>query len=295
MTILVTGATGGVGRLLIDRLKIHKKETVISIGRSDKTHKNYIRCDIREAEVFRNTIVSIKPRILYHLAASFTDCYNTDYSINVSSTQQILETLRIHKMKTRLVLIGSAAEYGFVSSDDNPVRETHPLCPISIYGLTKAFQTQYALYHTHRFGSDVVIARLFNLFAPGLSERLFIGHLEKQIQSYLRKEITKIEVGNLNSYRDYVEANEAIYQLMTIAEKGCTGEVYHIASGKPRLMRDILKRFLEEFNLDFSVIKEGCPIPEKLKNDVPLIYADTHKISALCALHKQKKRAFTER
>ncbi|MBP9682949.1 MAG: NAD-dependent epimerase/dehydratase family protein, partial [Bacteriovorax sp.] len=213
MTILVTGSTGGLGLLLTDWLKIHTKETIISTGRADQTHKDYIRCDLRDAEAFSNLIVSTQPRLIYHLSASFTECYDVDYHVNVLITQKILETLRLHKMKTRLVLMGSAAEYGFVSSEDNPVRETHLLRPISIYGLTKAFQTQYALYHAHHFGSDVVIARLFNLFAPGLSERLFIGHVEKKIKSYLREEITEIEVGNLNSYRDYVEANEAISQL----------------------------------------------------------------------------------
>ena len=151
--------------------------------------------------------------------------------------------------------------------------------------MTKAFQTQYALCYTYKYNFNVVIARIFNLFAQGLSERLFLGRLEKQINSYLQGEIKEIKVGNLHSYRDYINVNEAIYQLNIIAEKGYAGEVYHVASGKPKLMRNLLKELLNDFHLDFSIVKEGCHVPGKLNNDIPIIYADMSKTNKLIGIN----------
>ncbi|MBY0291762.1 MAG: GDP-mannose 4,6-dehydratase [Alphaproteobacteria bacterium] len=285
MTILVTGATGGFGKYLMQWLQMYKKETIIAMGRSVSDQKNYICCDLQDIETLNKCIIDMKPRIIYHLAASFTDHYETDYTINTLVAQQILEIFRKNKLETRLVLIGSASEYGLIRSEDNPIQENHPLCPISIYGLTKAFQTQYALCYTYKYKFNVVIARIFNLFAQGLSERLFLGRLEKQINSYLQGEIKEIKVGNLHSYRDYINVNEAIYQLNIIAEKGYAGEVYHVASGKPKLMRNLLKELLNDFHLDFSIVKEGCHVPGKLNNDIPIIYADMSKTNKLIGIN----------
>jgi len=152
-------------------------------------------------------------------------------------------------------LIGSAAEYGVVRLEENPIREDRVLNPVSIYGLTKAWQTQLAGYYASS-GVDVVVARVFNLDGPRLSERLFIGRLQKQIAEVLACQKTVIELGPLTAIRDYVSTDEAADQVLAIAEHGETGRVYHVASGLPVKMRDILVRYLSIHKLDASIVHE---------------------------------------
>ena len=67
----------------------------------------------------------------------------------------------------RVVVTGSAAEYGVVDAESNPVREDYPACPHTVYGVTKLLQTELSLFYGRRFGVDVVVARVFNLLGPG--------------------------------------------------------------------------------------------------------------------------------
>ena len=62
------------------------------------------------------------------------------------STKNIFDSIREINVKARVLLVGSAAEYGRIEEADNPVSEAHPLRPISIYGLTKVMQTTLMAY-----------------------------------------------------------------------------------------------------------------------------------------------------
>ena len=98
-----------------------------------------------------------------HLAGSFTNDYELDYAANVLSTKNILDALLSSECKARILLIGSAAEYGAIDEEENPIAETHPLKPISIYGLTKVLQTQLMDYYYRMHQINIVMARTFNI------------------------------------------------------------------------------------------------------------------------------------
>jgi GDP-4-dehydro-6-deoxy-D-mannose reductase len=125
------------------------------------------------------------------------------------------------------------------------------------------------------------VARLFNLLAPGLAEHLFVGRAERLIARFRRGEIAELEFGNLSSARDYVEGEAAVDQLTLIAGKGARGEVYHVASGRAIVMRDLLARLLREAGIDPAVVREAPQRPTRMGTDVPSIYADITKTRAL--------------
>ena len=102
--------------------------------------------------------------------------------------------------------------------NENPIKENRALCPVTIYGISKAFQTQLGIYFAQNSNIEILVARMFNLQAPGLSEQLFIGRMEKQITAFLQGEIKEIVTGNLDSQRDYISADKAIEQLIMIAK-----------------------------------------------------------------------------
>jgi nucleoside-diphosphate-sugar epimerase len=281
MSILVTGANGGLGRLLVQWLRQRASEPVWHTDIVDKDDDLYLKCDMRDADAIRALIKQVRPQRIFHFAGCFSNSYDVDYPVNALSARHICETLLIEHSATRLILIGSAAEYGVVQPHENPVREDHILQPVSVYGLTKAFQTHFATYYAQCHAVNVVVARPFTLNAPGLSEKLFIGRVEQQIARMKRGEISVIEVGNMESQRDYIKIGDAISQLLLIADKGSVGEVYHVASGRPVRMRDLLADMLAEAHLDMSVVREGQSTGGKVGYDIPIIYADMSKTNGL--------------
>lgn len=271
-TVLVTGATGALGQATIARLRKdgHWRVLITSRHCNDRT---CFQLDVRNREQFFAAIKSTEPDLVIHLAATFANDFDDAYAVNVEAARHLLDAIQQSECCTRVLLIGSAAEYGVVRPDDNPIREDHVLNPVSIYGLTKAWQTQLAgLYAS--CGVDVVVARIFNLDGPGLSERLFIGRLQKQIEEVLEGRKSVIELGPLSATRDYVATNTAVDQMLAIAAHGESGHVYHVASGLPVKMHDILIRYLSMHKLDASIVHEGGNLTNHVGYDVPVIYAD---------------------
>jgi GDP-4-dehydro-6-deoxy-D-mannose reductase len=220
------------------------------------------------------------PDVVYQLAATFGDDFGDACAVNVESSRKLLEEVERLGLGTRVILIGSAAEYGVVNPEENPVSETHVLRPVSTYGLTKAWQTQLAGFYAAR-GVNVSIARIFNLDGPGLSERLFAGRISRQIDEMLQKRRTVIEVGSLSATRDYIDVQTAAKQIVAVARFGEAGQVYHIASGQPVTMREFLEKRLAEEGLDFGVVQESKSLSNRKGYDVPVIYADVARILKL--------------
>ncbi len=276
MTTLVTGAQGGFGRILGAALCADEGEDVVLADRET--------CDVTDARALHALLERLRPRRVFHLAGSFSGDYETDYRVNARSSLELLESIHALGLETRVMLFGSAAEYGTIRPEDNPIRESHPLHPVTAYGLTKSFQTQIAGYCAEARGSDVVVARVFNLFAPGLSERLFVGRVERLIERYRRGEASTIEVGNLDSRRDYVAADIAVAQIRAIASRGVSGDVYHVASGEAVSMREMLYRMLNAASVPREAVREGVAgAGGRTGYDAPVIYADLSRTRALQA------------
>lgn len=278
-SVLVTGATGALGQAVIARLRKDGHCRVVATSRRHHDEADF-QLDVCDHEQLAIVINHTKPDLILHLAATFVNDFEEAYAVNVEATRYLLEVVQQSGYCTRVLLIGSAAEYGVVQPAENPIREDRVLCPVSIYGLTKAWQTQLAGLYASR-GVDVVVARVFNLDGPKLSERLFIGRLQKQIAEVLSGLKTVIELGSLTATRDYVFTEEAAEQILAVAAHGESGHVYNVASGKPVTMRDLLIRYLAINKLDASIVHEAVNLTNRIGYDVPVIFADITKTMQL--------------
>lgn len=276
-SVLITGATGALGRALTAHLGANPNDFVVyAPSRGD----NCDPLDLRNQDQIVRTMERTRPDLILHLAATFSNHFDEAYTVNVNATRHMLNAAEGLGLSPRLLLIGSAAEYGAVSVDENPIGEDRVLRPVSIYGMTKAWQTELARVHASR-GADVVVARVFNLVGPGLSENLFIGRLYKQMDEIRRGERARIEVGPLSAVRDYISLDEAVTQLLAIADHGEAGEIYHVASGQPVTMRELLARELAARGLHESIVIEGSALSNRRGYDVPAIYANISRTVVL--------------
>jgi GDP-4-dehydro-6-deoxy-D-mannose reductase len=280
-TVLVTGSTGALGRAVIARLRKERNYHVVVTSRH--CDDGDFQLDVRNTEQLATAINRTEPNLILHLAATFVNDFDEAYAVNVEATRHLLEVVHGSGLCTRVVLIGSAAEYGMVRPEENPIREDRVLYPVSIYGLTKAWQTQLAGLYACR-SVDVVVARVFNLDGPGLSEKLFVGRLQRQIDEVMAGRQAMIELGPLSATRDYVSTNEAAEQLLSIAAHAESGRVYHVASGVPVTIREMLDRYLAIYKLDASIVTEAAELTCRVGYDVSAIYANVTSTMQLTKL-----------
>jgi nucleoside-diphosphate-sugar epimerase len=277
--VLVTGANGALARAVIARLGQNDRYQVVGASRRPAA-AGEVQLDLRDKDQIADTVKQIAPDLVLHLAATFASDFDEAYAVNVEAARHLLEAVQGAGRPIRVVLIGSAAEYGVVLPEENPLREDRVLKPVSVYGLTKSWQTGLASLYAGR-GVDVVVARVFNLDGPGLSDRLFVGRLQKQIDDVKAGRKSTIELGPLDAVRDYVETGDAAEQILAIASCGATGEVFHVASGVPVSMQNLLKKYLAEHHLDESIVKAAPMLSNRTGYDVPVIYADMTKTNQL--------------
>ena len=87
-----------------------------------------------------------------------------------------------------------------------------------------------------------------------ISKKLFIGRLISEIEQNITNRI-KINIGNLDSERDYIDIDDLLKAYKLIMERGTPGEVYNIGSGNSVKMLDLLRIFLDVFKIDFKDVE----------------------------------------
>jgi len=279
MSSIVTGAFWFSGRYLTQSIS----DEVICVSRSNKntdSYKNYaVNCDLLNKTAVNNLIKQYQPKAIYHLAGSFTQNFENDYKSNVMTTKNILDAMVELSPKSRILLIGSAAEYGILKFEDCPIKENAQLRPCNPYGLTKIYQKFLMDYYINQYSLDIVMARPFNIYGKGASPLLFIGNLYKQISLYKSGDISSISLGNIENKRDYIFIEDAIKHYIKIMQYGISGEIYNVASGKATLTKDLLKTILDQEGLNISIIEPNTRSIQA--NDSSVIFADISKLQRL--------------
>jgi GDP-4-dehydro-6-deoxy-D-mannose reductase len=277
--VLVTGAAGASGAALLALLEADGHSKVLTTDLRELSRAGHVTCDLTNAVAVLELVKQTRPDRIFHLAGTFTNRFETDHRCNVLATQALLDAVHTEVPKCRVLLVGSAAEYGLVATEENPISESRAAKPASVYGLTKAMQTMLMDYFHLAFGMDLVLARTFNLKGPGLAPNLLPGRLDREIERLKRGEIEAIELGRLDGRRDFVSVEEAAALYVRIAKHGTSGEVYNVASGIPVSLRDYVEARLAEDGLGKAAYREGAPTGKSA--NVLDIWADVRKVSAL--------------
>lgn len=255
-TVLITGARGFIGRHLAAALREgFQGVRVEGVDRAGSCESPDCRAlDLLEPGCADRVIGGVRPDYIFHLAGVV---YSRDlrelYRGNVETTMNILDAVKKAGLPARVVVAGSAAEYGDVSSEDLPISEKLVPNPVSPYGVSKVWQTAVARYYVQT-GVDTVVGRLFNVIGQGAPEGLSVGAFAGQLKKIRRGELPpEMSVGNLKSRRDFIDVVDACRGLVAIAEKGRSGEIYNICSGSSVSMERVLAMMIEASGLEVKV------------------------------------------
>ena len=126
---LVTGGTGFLGPQL-ERELMDDGFDVTAVGRSSG--------DVTDPQAMRRLVVEARPTHVFHLAGIRDGELDELLRVNVWGTVNVLEAVAAEAPAARVLVAGSAAEYGETTRE--PVDEDHPLRPVTDYGVAKAAQ-----------------------------------------------------------------------------------------------------------------------------------------------------------
>jgi GDP-4-dehydro-6-deoxy-D-mannose reductase len=276
--VLILGVSGFTGKHLqafIDEFAPHDTYRFVGVDRVKDIVSNnieFVCADLLEPGIIEDIFIKTKPESVINLAGIIHgNDFSEMYDANVGISWRILETAVRFRNVKKIVLVGSAAEYGV--PETLPVTEDHNLRPVSLYGLTKVLQTNIALYYFRNYAVPVNIARTFNVIGENISSSLSIGAFLQRIKSTGTG--GTIHTGNINTKRDYLCIQDAVEAYWLIMTRGNPGEVYNVCSGKSLLMRDILAHMIS-----CSGKKLSLDVQEQYlrKNDVSDIMGDNARL-----------------
>ncbi len=282
MRYLILGSEGFIGKALCAEIEKERGSFVIRadsiMPESGAKNVSCKKVDITQTGKLLRLCENESPDIVFNLASIiFSNSLEEMFRINCIAPAEFLEASFGKKYK--IILLGSAAEYGDAPFGTR-VREDSPLRPVSNYGISKACQT----YIVQRLSGkkncpNVVLARLFNVIGPGISEKFFLGAIISQIAK-IEKNLQEpvIKVGNLELYRDLLPMDRVVFCLRLLAKSGLHGESYNICSGKPILFGEILKKLLCFSKMNVKVVTERA---RSMPDDIKWSVGDNKKLYGL--------------
>jgi GDP-4-dehydro-6-deoxy-D-mannose reductase len=282
---LITGATGFCGRHLTRRLRGEGGMRIWGLGRrahppADMEVDEYLPVDLTDAAGVATAVERIRPDLIFHLAGLADGPVEDIYRANVLGTLHLLDAARTGAPESRILLVGSAAEYGNVPLGALPVTEDHWCRPVHAYGVSKHVVTQLGLAHAVRFGMKVVVARPFNIVGAGVAHWLVVGAvLERLRRAVENGGAPVVRVGNLEAERDFVAVEDVVDAYVRLVHGEPWGNVFNICSGRAWRIKAVIDLLLSHAPRSVRLeIDPGLMRP----TEVHLLYGSWAKAHGAC-------------
>jgi len=290
LKILITGIAGFVGKHLVTYLDNKGRYEILGIDLNFNNFNldNYNqeikleKIDLTDKNKVFNIIKKFKPHQIYHLAAQSSVSYSWEnpietFKVNVFGGINILEGIIAFCPHCRALMICTAEEYGETKGEDKPIDENFKIYPQNPYAISKSALDFFSSVYCKAYGLPVLISRSFNHIGPGQSERFVASDFARQV-ALIDKGLQSpvIKVGNIESYRDFLDVRDAVKAYNYIMDKGREGEVYNVCSGEKRKISELLNILISlSERRDIKIKVESS----KLRAiDVKIIYGNNNKL-----------------
>jgi GDP-4-dehydro-6-deoxy-D-mannose reductase len=272
MRALITGGKGFVGQWLA----AHLKDCGDDVAVID------IETDVADGAALRRVMTEVVPDAIYHLAAmthvgESWENPSQVLRVNVLGTAEVLASARTLGGSVRVLVVSSAEVYGVVTPEQLPLREDTPTKPASPYAASKLAAEAVALQAWRGFGQPVVVVRPFNHIGPGQSRNFFVPALAKRIVEARRSGARSLPVGNLTTRRDFTDVRDVVVAYRLLVERGESGTVYNVCSGRDVAMSEVARELLELSGAELTLETD----PSLLRPvDVPVLRGSAELLTA---------------
>jgi nucleoside-diphosphate-sugar epimerase len=269
--ILVTGATGFVGRHVVPEL-VARGHEVHAVGRTPvQADANVLfrQCDLLNPDAVESVVESIRAESLIHLAwtsAPHVFWFAPDNVDWVAATVRLFRAFVEHGGR-RAILAGTCAEYDW--SFDLLTEDETPLLPRSLYGRAKLDAANLVFDAASERGTSVAWARIFFVYGPGEPH----GRLVPDVISGLL-EGRSVECTGGHQQRDYIHVKDVASALIDVLASNFHGNI-NVASGQCRPVAALIEEIARQLQRPDLIRLGAVPLPP---GEPPRLAANTSRL-----------------
>jgi UDP-glucose 4-epimerase len=231
--VLVTGASGFIGRALVRRLVAEGHRTVCTARRpADDVAEGaaWVPGDLTDRSFVHRLVTEARPTVVFHLASQVTgsrsiDVVTTTLANNLVASVGVLEAVT-EAGCDRVVLIGSG---------DEPAAGDSPCSP---YAATKWAVGGYARMFLSLYGTPVTTARTFMVYGPDQPDT-------SKVVPYTTMSLLRGEAPTLSSGRrlvDWVYVDDVVDALLVLADApDVIGRAVDVGTGRLHTVRHVVE------------------------------------------------------
>ena len=278
---VITGATGSVGRAIIDKLVQENVDVTVlyhdGSKRIDSVPTNRlikkIRCSLDEMKDFTPSENDFD--VFYHLAwAGTTGAARDDAELQLKNIEYTLDAVNLAKRMgcRKFIGAGSQAEYGLC---DKPLTPDTPTFPFTSYGIAKLAASRLGMLHCRNLGIDFAWIRILSVYGKYDPENSVIKSAIRKFTANEKAEFSKGE-----QLWDFLSARDAATAFYLVGGDDKHKEkTYCLGSGKAAPLREYIEKIHElcgsNSEIDFGAIPYSSNQVMFLQADISELTHDT--------------------
>lgn len=258
--IFVTGATGFIGKHLVQRLIAEGYAVgalVRSVSSSQKTGKidgvSYFIGDIRNCEEINTAFSAFEPDAVIHLVTYYAVMHRADeigvmLDTNVKGTINLLEAV---KESGRVKLFINTSSCAVYEQKEHSLKEEDAIKPQNLYAMTKLQAEEACSYYADSFRISCVTLRLFPPYGPGDHERRLIPYV---IGSILKKTPPNLTTGKQEW--DFVYVDDIVNAYLTVLKSypfKDNHSIFNIGTSEAVSIRSVVEKIRADLKSDMDL------------------------------------------
>jgi len=281
---LITGISGQDGSYLAEYLlnkgyEVHGMVRRHSVAENQNSRLHHLNGsvktyygDLLDCPSLIRILSEVKPDEIYNLAAmshvriSF-DMPSFTIQTNALGVLNILEAYRTVCPNAKFYQASSSEMFGNSVDEDGIQRLTTPMTPVSPYGCAKVMGFNLVRHYRHAYGLHACNGILFNHESPRRGSNFVTNKVVKGAVSIKKGLQDKLELGNMDSYRDWGHSKDYVRAMHMILNHD-TPDEFIVATGKTHSVRDLCEVVFSKLGMnyeDYVIQNSKYMRPEELK------------------------------
>lgn len=253
--ILITGATGFVGRGLVPALILAGHDVLCAVSKKADwlqakqvvINRIELQSDWSDALDGIDVVIHLAARV-HVMKDTVASPWDEFYKINSLATKNLAEQAAQHGVK-RFVFLSSIKVNGEFTLDNQPFTEDSLAQPDDPYGKSKLHAEQYLRSVSQETGMEVVILRPPLIFGPGVKANFL-----KMMQ--LVNKGWPLPFGKINNKRTFLYIDNLVSAICTVAvEPKAANQIYLLADDDSWSLSDLLTFLASTMDVRLKLFK----------------------------------------
>lgn len=275
MKVVVTGASGYIGRHVVDALiKMHHEVIAVDmINKGINTDATFLSLDIFSDDIYNKLG---RPDACIHMAWKDGFNHSSDAHMGMLSKHYAFIKNMIDGGVKYLSVMGTMHEIGYY---EGCVDENTPTNPLSMYGIAKNALREASLLLADKSDTALMWLRAYYILGDDSNNNSIFS---KITQMEHEGKASFPFVSGKNKY-DFIHVDELAKQIATASTQSEITGIINCCSGKPVSLADKVNEFIEKNH--YSIRPDYGKFPER-PYDSPAIWGDNTKINKIMGLNK---------